>query len=299
MQNFRKPQVVPGPVFDLAAFQRQVQTGDFHPYATSALDEVIVVYKCTRSVARRIVQTIVCTLGTRDYVRSIRLDDGQLADEYGKMFDDRGWYVKLLINRDDGEHDVVSCNLTKCPLTTQSETIAAFGHKVGGSMDVVSAGPRAPKRCASCGKGVFMNADVKGRTFAYRDELELEIQESLTMQVCNVCGEIRESATDTVALDMALARGYAVRHRAMTVEAVARLTGTGWRQVDIEQAMGLSTGYLSKALRGDKALSGPTLRHLIHLSRHPRVVLQDLAPLYANIKQLEAALEERGALTAA
>lgn len=166
-------------------------------------------------------------------------------------------------------------------------------------MTINSGSPQHPKPCASCGEGVFGPADVKGQIFAYREELALRLQESLTLQVCNVCGEIRLSEAGTHALSEALGRSYAAHHCAVTTEAVARLTGRGWRQVDIEQVMGLSTGYLSKALRGEKALSGSTLRHLIHLSRRPRSALEDLAPLYANIKALKVSLEQRGALTAA
>lgn len=126
MQNFGKSQVVSGPVFDLQAFQSQVQLGNFHVYDKPALQRVIAVYGGDPDGARRIVQTIVCKLAEQDYARSVRLINGMLADEYGKMFDDRGWYVKLRINQDDGDRDVISCHLTKYPLTTQAETIAAF-----------------------------------------------------------------------------------------------------------------------------------------------------------------------------
>ncbi len=121
-----KQPIVPGPVFDLVEFQGQVQLGNFYPYTTSAIRRVMAVYRGDMDDARLIVQTIVCKLTEHDYVRSVRLDSGMLADEYGKMFDDLGWYVKLLINRDDGEQDIVSCHLTKYPLTTRSATIAAF-----------------------------------------------------------------------------------------------------------------------------------------------------------------------------
>ncbi len=126
MQHFQKLRVVPGPAFDLAAFQVKVRAGNFHPYTTSALRRVIAVYECSRAEARRIIQTIVCKLAKHDYVRTVRLNNGMLADEYGTRFDELGWYVKLLINQDDGEHDVVSCHLTRYPLTTMSETIDAF-----------------------------------------------------------------------------------------------------------------------------------------------------------------------------
>lgn len=165
-------------------------------------------------------------------------------------------------------------------------------------MAIVSEPRRPPRPCGACGEGVFIRTDVKGHLFAYREELDLEMPESLLMYVCNVCGEMRESAANSQALDEALGRTYAARHRAAATEAVARLTTAGWRQVEIEQVMALSTGYLSKALRGEKALSGPTLRHLIHVSHHPRKALGDLAPLYPNIKALQENLSRRGVVSA-
>ncbi len=164
-------------------------------------------------------------------------------------------------------------------------------------MDTTSQSRRPPKSCATCGEGVFVLSDAKGLTFAYRDELDLELHESLMLQICNVCSESRLNAANTVALNEALARAYAALHREAATDAVTRLTNVGWRQVEIEQVMALSSGYLSKALRGEKALSGSTLRHLIHVSRHPRRALNDLAPLYPNIKTLKDSLRRRGVLT--
>jgi hypothetical protein len=88
LQKPRKAQVVPGPVFDLVAFQRHVQIGSFHPYTTSALRRVVAVYECSRAEARRIIQAIVCKLAKQDYVSTVRMNNGMLADEYGTKLDD-------------------------------------------------------------------------------------------------------------------------------------------------------------------------------------------------------------------
>ena len=158
---------------------------------------------------------------------------------------------------------------------------------------------QAPKACASCGKGVFRSIDVKGRTFAFRDERALELTQSIVLPVCTVCDEIRESESNAAALDALLEQTYHARHAAIANNLLRRLLDLGWRQSEIEQAMGLSTGYLSKVLRGEKSLATSTLRLLIHLALHPRGTLQDLAQFFPQVRELEQTLERRGALAAA
>ena len=61
-----------------------------------------------------------------DYSRSVRMDTGESADEYGCMYSELGWYVKLLFNQVDGEAEVCSCHLTRFPLITRAGRIEAF-----------------------------------------------------------------------------------------------------------------------------------------------------------------------------
>lgn len=152
--------------------------------------------------------------------------------------------------------------------------------------------------CGNCGKGVFQMADIHGRTFAYRDERALALPASIMMPVCTVCGEIRVGASDTARLDEALEPAYMALRAATTRDLVDRLVAAGWRQLDIEQAMGLSQGYISKAVRGEKALAVSNLRHLYLLALHPRSTLSDLAPYFPQVKELEEALDRRGVLAA-
>jgi hypothetical protein len=126
LRRFRSPHVVAGPVHDLEAFQAAVAAGAFHAYARSARDPVIGVFGCSRREAGRIIQRIVAGLTSADFARSVKMDNGATADEYGRMYADLGWYVKLLFNRDDGEAEVCSCHLTRFPLTTRTVRLEAF-----------------------------------------------------------------------------------------------------------------------------------------------------------------------------
>jgi hypothetical protein len=117
---------IQGPVHDLTFIQAQVSAGNFHAFAGSAIDKVVTVFGCSRRAARTIIQQIVCGLTVMDYARSIQLQNGVRADEYGRMFHDYGWYIKLVINADDGECEVWSCHLTRHALRTRAQTIRAF-----------------------------------------------------------------------------------------------------------------------------------------------------------------------------
>ena len=158
--------------------------------------------------------------------------------------------------------------------------------------------PLSGSPCGVCGEGRFRQTDVKGRAFSYRDERALVLRSSLMVPVCEVCGELRESSAHADSLDLLLEAEYAAKRIATTKELVARLIGDGWRQVEIEQVMALSAGYLSKALRGEKTLATSTLRHLIHLALHPRQSLRDLAPFFPQVLDIERALEARGVFAA-
>lgn len=154
-------------------------------------------------------------------------------------------------------------------------------------------------RCGACGKGIFKPTNVNGQSFPHRDEPAVLLTVDIMIPVCTACGEMRETMAHAAALDAALEPVYQERRAAMTAEYVQRLVSAGWYQGEIEQAMGLSTGYMSKVLRGEKLLAGSTLRQLIHVALHPRQALRDLTPLYPHLRELQDRLERRGALAAA
>ena len=153
--------------------------------------------------------------------------------------------------------------------------------------------------CGACGKGVFKPTNVKGQDFPHRDEPALLLSVDIMIPTCTACGEMRETSVHIQALDAALEPVYQARRAAMTAEFVERLVSAGWHQGEIEQVMGLSMGYLSKVLRGEKLLAGSTLRQLMHVALHPRQALRDLTPHDPQMRALQARLERRGALAAA
>jgi hypothetical protein len=155
------------------------------------------------------------------------------------------------------------------------------------------------KRCSACGEGVFVATDVRGKAFAYRDERALVLPESLTLPVCTACGEMRVSQADAERLDAALEQAYVAQRAATTRGFVESLVQSGWRQIDIEHAMGLSQGYISKVIRAEKTFGMAHLHHLYLLAKHPRATISQLAPAFPEIRELEESLVRRGALAKA
>lgn len=126
MHRYSRRVSVKGPVHDLAQMQAMVASGKFHPYDKSAVSRVIEEFSCTKLQARRTIQEIFALLSADHYSDTIRLDNGSVADEYGLMFEEKGWYVKFNFAMADDEVDVISCHLTRYPMTTATATIEAF-----------------------------------------------------------------------------------------------------------------------------------------------------------------------------
>lgn len=125
MRDFRKNRVIRGPVHNLSALQAAIRAGSFHAFATSARRRVIAVFGCSQPESLQRIQAIIAVLRTGDYARTVRMDDGIMADEYGVMYEGVGWYVKLRYNADDQEAEVCSCHLPRFPITTRRGVINA------------------------------------------------------------------------------------------------------------------------------------------------------------------------------
>ncbi len=126
MADFRKKRVIRGPVHDLTALQKAIRAGLFRAFATSARFRVSTVFGCSLFEAERRIQAIVGSLTAADYAKSLRMNDGVAADEYGVMHQDLGWYVKLRYSASAGEVEVCSCHLTRFPLRTRRGMIKAY-----------------------------------------------------------------------------------------------------------------------------------------------------------------------------
>lgn len=138
----------------------------------------------------------------------------------------------------------------------------------------------------TCGQGTFQPRDVIGMSFVYKDETALRAQESLMLPVCTHCDDMRLNGAQTDALDAVLERAYVAKRHQDAKMYIDRLLNAGFTQTDIEQAIALSPGYVSKVRRGEKVIKGSTLRELVMLAAHPRENLQALTALYPELRAL-------------
>lgn len=147
---------------------------------------------------------------------------------------------------------------------------------------------RPARRCLTCGEGTFQPKDIRGMAFAYRDEQALRAEDSLVLPVCTHCGETRLNGEETDALDTILEKAYQTKRHHDAVRYIERLLEAGFSQTDIEHAISLSPGYVSKVRRGEKRIKGSTLRELVMLASHPRENVHALAELYPELRGLES-----------
>lgn len=110
---------VPGPRFDLGAFQAEVRNGNFHVYRTRALDIICEVRRCTPRQAREFARQSILSLVPDDYSHSLELLDGQPMDVYAKIIAAEGWYLKIEINMRDGQPGIVSCHPAEFDIQTR------------------------------------------------------------------------------------------------------------------------------------------------------------------------------------
>lgn len=123
------------------------------------------------------------------------------------------------------------------------------------------------RRCHLCGDGTIARRDMRGVSLPHRDVPAVVLTESPKIPYCNQCGEMLLDAADAGALDAAVERDYRRQRQATLLDDLqAILESHQLRQCDIEVLFGVSSGYVSKLLRDEKAAS-PLLLRLVHLLR--------------------------------
>ncbi|HEX2079452.1 MAG TPA: hypothetical protein VHG08_17125 [Longimicrobium sp.] len=125
----RKGGQVPGPAYDLAAFQAEVQKRNVHVYKGRALDIIKVLRECSQAEARAFARRTVLMLTPDDYAHTLKMPDGQIQDVYGRLIAGEGWYLKIEINRYDGQPGIVSCHPAAYDLVTRSGVVPSSGRK--------------------------------------------------------------------------------------------------------------------------------------------------------------------------
>jgi hypothetical protein len=114
----RKGGQVPGPAYDLAAFQAEVRRGNVHVYKTRAANIIRSLRACGPAQAVEYARQAVLALSPGDYAHTLKMPDGQLHDVYGTLIDAEGWYVKLEIHVSDGQPGIISCHPAEYDLVT-------------------------------------------------------------------------------------------------------------------------------------------------------------------------------------
>jgi transcriptional regulator with XRE-family HTH domain len=147
--------------------------------------------------------------------------------------------------------------------------------------------------CRTCGQGLIAPRNARGTTLAFRDEPIVPLTEDIVIPICSNCGEMRLNESLAEALDAVLERSYGeLRRSQATVEISRALAALHASQSELERMLGLSAGYVSKLLRGEKITSATVIRFLHVLNAHPREnldALAEVAPVDSiRIKELRA-----------
>lgn len=125
-----KGKQVPGPHYDLAAFQAEVRRGNVHVYKARAVSIICVLRECNRLRAVDYATQVVLSLTPDDFAHTLKLPDGQMHDVYGKVVGDEGWYVKIEIHPSDGQPGIISCHPAEHALVTRGGVV--HGSREGG-----------------------------------------------------------------------------------------------------------------------------------------------------------------------
>lgn len=122
--------LVPGPRYDLAAFQAEVRRGNVHVYKTRAANIIRTLRACGPARAVEYARQAVLSLGPGNYAHTLKMPDGQVHDVYGKLIDAEGWYVKLEIHVSDGQPGIISCHPAEYDLVTLNGVVPRSRRKL-------------------------------------------------------------------------------------------------------------------------------------------------------------------------
>lgn len=153
-----------------------------------------------------------------------------------------------------------------------------------------TAGTLADRPCGGCGVGMLRPTNVAGMTMGHRDDPRVRVRETLTLPVCDVCGDMALNAENTIALEAALERSYRRKRLRQQRALINDLRRAGLTQVQIERFADLSPGYVSK-LRKGKLASGATFRLLYLLHAFPAEAMRVVSRLDPALKETRSKLE--------
>ena len=135
---------------------------------------------------------------------------------------------------------------------------------------------KTSKPCYACETGTVRWTNLRGRTFAYRDEVALVFDEDLEALVCDTCDEIALDAATTKRLDVVLERLRAEQKQAAAAQFVDITLRRDYPTVPRsawEQALGLSPGYLSRLASGSRLADTALEILLVGFAKRPSLVI--------------------------
>ena len=130
------------------------------------------------------------------------------------------------------------------------------------------------RRCRECGEGTVRLVAQQGRKAVYK-LLELDVPPTLVIPTCDHCGA--EWHNDDTAAAFSEAMDDAFRRELVTIaqRALERIEQASVRQADVERAIGLSPGYLSKIKRGERTPEPALVAQLAIISMNPSARLSE------------------------
>lgn len=142
------------------------------------------------------------------------------------------------------------------------------------------------RRCHECGVGQVRPLARAGRRTRYKT-MELEIPKQVEIPTCDNCGAEWMDRQVVRAIDQALESAYREALRALWGEVMQKITThTSMRRV--EQALGLSEGYLSKVTNGRSEPSAELISHLGLIAKDVEPRLREISGLWRRAPALAA-----------
>lgn len=122
-----------------------------------------------------------------------------------------------------------------------------------------------PETCPTCEKGEIRTFKGPGRTRPFRCVASLSVPDEFGIPTCTHCGDEFLPAKETLRLNAGLEEAFGRLTSLRLDESLALLAGDHRKRREIESAIGVSAGYLSRLTSG-KEPSAPLTSLLMVLS---------------------------------
>jgi hypothetical protein len=130
------------------------------------------------------------------------------------------------------------------------------------------------RRCRECGEGMVRLVAKPGRRTTYKF-LELDVPADLAIPTCDHCGMEWHNDATAERFDEAMEQVFRRELTGIAQRALEHIDNAGVRQSEVERAIGLSPGYLSKIKRGERTPEPVLVAQLAIISMNPSARLSE------------------------